>query len=78
MKDRTLDLTLPDPFSIYLEEKSLRPDARIAAADMLMYVAMAKRMLIQERCRDFTAADVIALAAMIESRHRFQFELNRP
>jgi hypothetical protein len=31
---------------------------------------MAKRILLQERVRDFTAADVVALAAIIESRDR--------
>ena len=33
-------------------------------------IAIAKRILLQERVRDFTAADVVALATMIEARDR--------
>lgn len=33
-------------------------------------ISMAKRILLQERVRDFTAADVVALAAIIENRDR--------
>jgi hypothetical protein len=33
-------------------------------------IAVAKRILLQERVRDFSAADVVALAAIIENRDR--------
>jgi hypothetical protein len=34
------------------------------------YVLLAKLMLIEHRVREFTAADVVALAAVMESRDR--------
>jgi len=33
-------------------------------------IAIAKRILLQERVREFTASDVVALAAIIENRDR--------
>jgi hypothetical protein len=38
------------------------------------FVDLAKRMLLELKVRDFTAADVVALAALIESRERFARE----
>lgn len=34
------------------------------------YVDLAKRSLLEHRVRDFTAADVVALAALMEQRDR--------
>lgn len=34
------------------------------------YVDLAKRILLERRVRDFTAADVVALAAIMEQRDR--------
>lgn len=34
------------------------------------YVDIAKRILLEHRVRDFTAADVVALAAIMEQRDR--------
>lgn len=54
------------PFSAY-ESRHATNDG---AVQVLHFLAMAKRMLLQEKVRDFTAADVVALAAIIESRDR--------
>lgn len=53
------------PFNRYLAD-SAPTHMHGPAQRALHYVAMAKRMLLQERCRDFTAADVVALAGLIE------------
>ena len=44
-----------------------------AQASLAVYdfVDTAKRMLLELRVRDFTAADVVALAGLIESRDRY-------
>lgn len=55
------------PFNAYQHKHAhSAPDAR----RVLHALAMAKRMLMQERVQSFTAADVVALAAIIESRDR--------
>lgn len=38
------------------------------------YVDIAKRMLLELRVRDFTAADVVALAGIMEGRERALFQ----
>lgn len=38
------------------------------------YVDIAKRMLLELRVRDFTAGDVVALAAIMEGRDRALFK----
>lgn len=55
------------PFDRYQREHA---DAPLQSRTVLHCLAMAKRMLLQEKVRDFTAADVVALAALIESRDR--------
>lgn len=42
----------------------------VAAAAVHDYVDLAKRSLLEHRVRDFTAADVVALAAIMEQRDR--------
>lgn len=54
------------PFDRYHREHAPESGARA----VLRSVAMAKRMLFQERVQGITAADVVALAALIESRDR--------
>lgn len=54
------------PFNAYESRHSTND----GAAQVLHFVAMAKRMLLQERVQNFTGADVVALAALIESRDR--------
>jgi hypothetical protein len=44
-------------------------DTRVANA-VHDYVDLAKRSLLEHRVRDFTAADVVALAAIMERRDR--------
>lgn len=41
-----------------------------AAVTLAEYVDLAKRVLLEHRVRDFTAADVVALAAAMEARER--------
>jgi len=41
-----------------------------AAHTVFDYVDLAKRILLELRVRDFTAADVVALAATMEARDR--------
>jgi hypothetical protein len=41
-----------------------------AVADVAGFVFLAKCALLEHRVRDFTAADVVALAALIEARER--------
>lgn len=41
------------------------------------YVDLAKRMLLELRVRDFSAADVVALAAIMEARDRAGFNGER-
>ena len=52
------------PFDRYHREHAPESSAR----SVLKSVAMAKRMLFQERVQGITAADVVALAALIEAR----------
>lgn len=42
----------------------------LAAHAVHDYVDLAKRSLLEHRVRDFTAADVVALAAIMEQRDR--------
>lgn len=69
---RTQDLSRSDCFDVYLLDIDQIPEAEAAGLAAYSAVAMAKRILLQEKCRDFTAADVVALAAIIESRARFE------
>jgi hypothetical protein len=57
------------PFNRYLEAQC---PAHLRGSAMLAYdcVAAAKRILLQEKVRDFTAADVVALAVLIERAGR--------
>lgn len=41
------------------------------------YVDLAKRILLEHRVRDFTAADVVSLAALMEGRDREILMLER-
>lgn len=41
-----------------------------AAYSVFEYVDIAKRILLEHRVRDFSASDVVALAAVIEARDR--------
>lgn len=52
------------PFDRYQREHAPLSRAR----SVLQSVAMAKRILFQERVQGITAADVVALAALIEAR----------
>lgn len=67
----TPDLS-PDnkPFDRFFDDLIERDSVSHAAMVALDCIAAAKRILLQERVRDFTAADVVALAAIIESRDR--------
>lgn len=62
------------PFSTRISEylaglrvQNIDVDAALLVHD---YVDLAKRSLLEHRVRDFTAADVVALAAMMEARDR--------
>jgi hypothetical protein len=48
-----------------------------AAHDVHGYIDLAKRSLLEHRVRDFTAADVVALAALMEQRDRALREGNK-
>lgn len=52
------------PFDVYEARYAKNDNAR----NVCHSLAMAKRMLMQEKVRDFSAADVVALAALIEAR----------
>ncbi|MNL39238.1 hypothetical protein D3C87_1615040 [compost metagenome] len=56
------------PFDRYIGE--LPPFMASDAIRLLHCVAAAKRMLLQERVRDFGASDVIALADILERMSR--------
>lgn len=58
------------PFDKFLSDLVERNSCSEASQTALDCVAAAKRILLQERVRDFTAADVVALAALIEARDR--------
>lgn len=60
------------PFDAYMREQAESHGAAPTepAHVALECVAIAKRILLQERVRDFTAADVVALATIIEARDR--------
>ncbi len=60
------------PFSTRMREhlgKHTGPHPEVAHT-VFEYVDIAKRMLLELRVRDFSAADVVALAAIMESRDR--------
>lgn len=58
------------PFDKFLLDLVNRNSCSEASSTALDCIAAAKRILLQERVRDFTAADVVALAALIEARDR--------
>ena len=60
------------PFQSRIQQLSgVFNDVNIRAADAVHdYVDLAKRSLLEHRVRDFTAADVVALAALMERRDR--------
>jgi hypothetical protein len=61
------------PFSAKIDQLSRDPAglACPAAASLVFeYLDLAKRALLEARVRDFTAADVVAVAAIMESRDR--------
>ena len=67
----TVDLTpVSTAFDRYLREGD---PAVHAGAARVAYdcVAMAKRILLQNGVKEFAAADVVAMAAVIEARDRF-------
>lgn len=72
--NRTQDLSRPDCFDVYLLDLEHTAEAETAGIAAHSAIAMAKRILIQEKCRDFSASDVVALAAIIEARSRFELE----
>jgi hypothetical protein len=60
------------PFDAFMREQ-METDGSVPfepAYVALECIAISKRILLQERVRDFTAADVVALAIMIEARDR--------
>jgi len=59
------------PFDAYMRELPNNSAAPLYSALIAHEcIALAKRILLQERVRDFSAADVVSLAAIIESRDR--------
>lgn len=70
MTDRTQDLSLPKPFSLYMLDVELLPEVERGANIAYSAIALAKRILIQEKCRDFTAADIVALASIIAAERK--------
>jgi hypothetical protein len=58
-----------------LRSHHLRATAQASLA-VFDFVDVAKRMLLELKVRDFTAADVVALAALIESRDRYVASLS--
>ena len=56
------------PFDAYIER--LHPDIAVAAESVRHFVYAAKRLLLQDRVRDFTAADVVALATLMANVER--------
>lgn len=60
------------PFQAKLQQlSSVFHDVSIPAANAVHdYVDLAKRSLLEHRVRDFTASDVVALAAIMEQRDR--------
>lgn len=64
------------PFQAKLTQHVTNNLGATVAGAMAVYdfVDLAKRMLLELKVRDFTGADVVALAALIESRERFARE----
>ena len=59
------------PFDAYIRELPADTAVPLEASFIAHEcVAIAKRILLQERVRDFSASDVVALAAIIENRDR--------
>lgn len=56
------------PFDTYIASKIIPAGA--AACRVMESITMAKRILLQERVRDFTSADIVAVASLIEQRDR--------
>ena len=62
------------PFQAKLRESGAFADGLIlssAASSVSEYVDVAKRILLEHRVRDFTAADVVALTDILERRDRY-------
>lgn len=57
------------PFTTFLEQEAVGV-SEVAARDVFDCVVLAKRMLLEMTVQDFTGADVVALAALIEARDR--------
>jgi len=57
------------PFTTFLEQEVVGVSEG-AARDVFDCVVLAKRMLLEMTVQDFTGADVVALAALIEARDR--------
>lgn len=63
------------PFHSRLRESAAMEDGLVlfnASYTVYEYVDLAKRILLEHRVRDFTAADVVALATLLESRDRYE------
>lgn len=58
------------PFQSRIREMANKPTQLEVAHTVHEYVDLAKRILLEHRVRDFTAAEVVALAAVMEARDR--------
>lgn len=59
------------PFSLRVKQLADSEFAAVVAATQVFYsVDLAKRMLLELKVREFTAADVVALAGLIEARNQ--------
>lgn len=58
------------PFDAALEQMRGNPTFRDALIEVGDTVEMAKKILLQNRVRDFTAADVLALTRMVMEREQ--------
>lgn len=57
------------PFTTFLEQEVIGVD-ETAAREIFDCLVLAKRMLLETTVQDFTGADVVALAALIDARDR--------
>jgi hypothetical protein len=58
------------PFQSRIRDMANKPTQQEVAHIVHEYVDLAKRILLEHRVRDFTAAEVVALAAIMEARDR--------
>lgn len=58
------------PFQSRIRDMANKPTQQEVAHVVHEYVDLAKRILLEHRVRDFTARDVVALAAVMEARDR--------